>query len=124
MSQELVTAKSIQRVLDFHGRADFLHGLLSQHTALARSLVDDFAHQLRFGCELGAACADRIKKFGEGFDQSFFYFYVANGPLAVTILQVLDFCLIGVEHVVIGEDRIALDVAGITRMDSGRVGEH
>ena len=74
--------------------------------------------------EVGAALADRLQEAVERGGQLLLDLDVADGPLAVAVLQVVDLGRVGVEGVVVHEDGVALDVAGVGGVEAGGVGVH
>ena len=77
-----------------------------------------------FASNVGAALADRREERLERGDQLPLDLDVADLAGPVPLLQVVDLGGVGVEGVVVLEDRVALDVAGVGGPEAGRVGVH
>ena len=67
--------------------------------------------------KLLAALANRFQERVQRLEQLLLDLDVADSALAVALLQIFDFRLIRIEHVVVGENRIALDRADRTFAD-------
>src|SRR5437588_5696406 len=97
-----------------------VQGLLRLPARRAAPRDDDLLDAPRLGGEPGAALADRFEELVEGAGEPLLHLDVAHGALEVARLQVLHLGPVRVEGVVVDEDRVALDVAGVGRMDPGR----
>ena len=82
---------------------------------------------MMISCTRLGFAANSLRRSRIGVEESFqrleqllLHLDVADRALAIALLEILDFLLIRIEDVVIGEDRIALDVARIGRMNPRR----
>src|SRR5581483_1453419 len=115
---------ALELVVELHRGADFFHRRLRHRPAPPCALDDDLAHLRGPGGVLRTPLADRRKERAERLEQPLLDLDVAYRALAIALLELLDLGLIRVEDVVVGENRIALDVAGVGGMDAGGIGEH
>ena len=99
-------------IRDFHGVAHFGHRGLREGAAFGGAVHDDFVNALGISRQFLTARANRCEKSFERLEESLLDFDIADGAETIAILQILDLLFVRVEDVVVGENRVALDVAG------------
>src|SRR5271163_4420255 len=111
-------------IIDLHRHADFPHRLLRYGAGPARALEHDLADDFRLRFIGRPALADWSEEVLQRRKQLLLHLDITNSALPVALLEFLDFRLIRIEDVVVGEDRIALDVPRVGGMNPGGIGEH
>ncbi len=107
-----------------HRLLDLEQRLLALLARPQRAVVEQLVDKAGLRLVVGAALAHRVEEVVERLGQLLLDLDVAHLARAVALLEVLHFGHIGVEDVVVGEDRVALDRAGNVRANAGGVGVH
>src|SRR5437867_2670549 len=111
-------------VIEVHRRTHLVKGLARLGAGSLAPLLDDAVHALRIGRVSRSALADRAKELLNRDDELLLHLHVADLALSVPALEVLDLGPVWIEDVVVDEDRVPLDSAGVGRMDAVRVRVH
>src|SRR5438477_9491143 len=111
-------------VVELHRVADLMDRLLGLAPRALAPRDEDLVDEPCPRGQRRSTLADRRKERLEGREQPSLDLDVADPPLAVALLELVDLGLVRVEDVVIDEDRVALDRARIGHPDPLRVGVH
>ena len=109
-------------VVELHRVADLMDRLLGFAPRALAPRDEDLVDEPCPRGERRSTLADRRKERLEGREQPSLDLDIADRPLAVAVLELVDLGLVRVEDVVIDEDRVASTVPGsVTRIRFGSV---